>query len=153
MRQYLKPILLILILFLPLLGCSDESGDDSDTPNIGDDIIGSWTTTDVSAGAGGTWQFFPDGTFIDTQNVTYQYQLQEIDGLIYLAFDRESLNIEFTEDELADLEDTLGQTDFMPIYQAYMPSKDSLVLEPATILYGSDTYFGATFDTYVLRRQ
>ncbi len=150
MKLYVKMILIVLIPFLLVLGCSEEP-EDPTVPVIERDIVGNWTSTTTNTAD--TWQFLPDGTFIDTEGATFQYKIYDIDGFSYIAFNVEELGVELNEEDIEELESSLGASDFIPIYQAQMPSKGSLVIEPATRLYGSDTYFGFTFETYVLRRQ
>ncbi len=153
MKLYHRLIPIVVALFL-VVGCSNDSAQtngDNSNPVIENDIVGNWTQ--VGSNTGEIWQFFEDGTFIDTANVAYEYRIQKIDGIDYLAFDREGLNIELTEEDQEEMERAIGGSEFIPIYEARMSSKDSLILDPATILYGSDSYFNFTFVTLVLRRQ
>lgn len=153
MKRYVRAIAISLIFLLALAGCSGDSEEEAATPAIADDIIGAWASTDVTAGVGGVWQFYPDGTFIDTENATFQYKIQTIDGFHYISYNVDELGIELTDEVEEELMSSLGEADFIPIYQVQMPSIDSLVLEPASRLYGSNSYFGIEFQTYVLRRQ
>ena len=153
MKLYAKLIIFIVMPLL-VLGCSEGAGqrdEASAVPQIAEDIVGSWTSTSEISNA--TWQFFADGTFIDTENAVYGYQIQIIEEQYYIAFRVEELGIELTDEVREELERSLGSSEYVPIYEAIMPSQNSLVLEPATRLYGTDEYFGSTFETLVLRRQ
>jgi hypothetical protein len=149
--------IIIFLLLLPIIlfacsGGSDE-GPDPTLTAVQNNIIGSWVSTDITASSEETWQFLPDGTFIDTQGGSFQYKIHEIDGFNYIALNADDLKIEPSEELTEALEDSLGSTDFIPIYQVTMPSNSSIIIEPAANLYGSDSYFGFTFQTYVLRRR
>lgn len=155
MKVQLKTINLILIFpLLLLLGCSGESEEPDPTVTaIQNNIIGSWVSTDVTDTTEGTWTFLPDGTFVDTQGANFEYEIHQISDFYYITFKADDLNIEPSDELKEELENSLGDTDFIPIYQVTMPSAGSLIIEPATKLYGSESYFGFTFQTYVLRRQ
>jgi hypothetical protein len=149
--------IIIFLLLLPIIlfacsGGSDE-GPDPTLTAVQNNIIGSWVSTDITASSEETWQFLPDGTFIDTQGGSFQYQIHQINGFNYIALSADDLKIEPSEELREELEDSLGSTDFIPIYQVTMPSNSSIIIEPAANLYGSDSYFGFTFQTYVLRRR
>ena len=155
MKVNLKTIFISLVLTFTLFGCSSDSAEEPDPTltAIQSNIFGNWVSTDTSAGTEGIWQFLPDGTFIDTRGGSFQYEIYQIEGFYYVAFNAEDLNIEPSEELKEEMEDALGNTDFIPIYQVSMPSSGSLIIEPAIQLYQSDSYFGFTFQTYVLRRQ
>lgn len=154
MKLTIRIIFFFVLLLIPLFGCStdsDETNEESLLPDLETDIVGVWAPIDDTSDQ--LWQFRADGTFVDTELKTYEYVVENVDGINYLGFDREGLNITLTEDDQAELERVVGQTDYILVYQAQMSTKDTLVLDPAFVLYGSETYFGYTFNTLILQRQ
>ena len=154
MKIKLSAILLVILFLFPVVGCSDDAeqgNEDSSFPELKEDIVGVWAPIDDTSGS--LWQFREDGTFVDTELKSYEYVIRNVDGVNYLGFDREGLNISLGEENEQELERVVGQTDHILIYQVQMSTKDTLVLDPAYNLYGSDSYFGFTFNTLILRRQ
>jgi len=151
MQKFTKVFIFLVIMLFPLLGCSGEAEEDPTIPVLERDIVGIWRPLDNINGL--IWQFLEDGTFIDTEGVRYGYYIQEVDGITYLGFDREGLNITLIEEDEAELDRVVGQSDYILIYEANMTSKNTLVLDPASTLYGSDSYFNYNFETLILVRQ
>ena len=151
MQKFTKVFIFLVIMLFPLLGCSGEAEEDPTIPVLERDIVGIWRPIDNINGL--IWQFLEDGTFIDTEGVRYGYYIQEVDGITYLGFDREGLNITLIEEDEAELDRVVGQSDYILIYEANMTSKNTLVLDPASTLYGSDSYFNFNFETLILVRQ
>lgn len=154
MKIKFSAILCVVLCFLILVGCDGDADQDNTDPSVivlEEDIVGVWAPIEDTSGA--LWQFRADGTFVDTELKSYEYVIQNVDGVNYLGFDREGLNISLAEENEQELERVVGQTDHILIYQIQMSSKDTLVLDPASTLYGSDSYFGFTFNTLILQRQ